>query len=387
MKQLLCIEKFLIDKDVRVVVLLFLIWKIVLSTVAFFSIYILPLRSNDLLGGGIEKYLTAPWFYGWANFDGEHYLSIAQIGYRDLEQAFFPVFPILMNILSKPFNGNIESFIVSGLIISNIAFLASLIILWKLIIFDYSKKVAYITILILILYPTSLYFSSLYSESLFLLLSVSSFYLMRKNKWIWASILGGFSSGTRVFGILLAPAFFIEALQKKVGLHKYFWILIIPFGLFAYMYYQWITTHDPLAFYHLQKIIGPQHTEGITLLPQIYFRYIKILISTDIQNPIYSTVVLEFFTGILFFVLPIYGFFKKMKNSYIFYSLVGFILPTIQGSFSSTPRYVLVLFPSFLALALFLNSLKLPIRLTILTLFGIWLIFETVLFFRGYWVA
>lgn len=387
MKLLRDTKKLLQDKDIKLVVLLYLIWKIGLVVTTSLSVKLLPLRGSDLLGGGIEKYQAAPWFYGWVNFDGEHYLSIAERGYRDLEQAFFPVFPILTNILSRPFSGNMESLIVSGLIISNIAFLFSLIILWKLVLLDYSKKIAYLTIITLLVYPTSFYFSAFYSESLFLFLTLSSFYLMRKNKWIWASILGGFSSGTRVFGILLMPAFFIEALQKKNNIHKYFWIFIIPIGLFVYMYYQWVTIDDPLAFYHLQKIIGPQHSEGITLLPQIYFRYIKILFSVDLQNPIYSTVVLEFFTGLLFFVLPLYGFFKKMKKSYIFYALAGFILPTIQGSFSSTPRYVLVLFPSFLALALCLNFVKLPIRAAILILFCIWLIFESALFFRGYWVA
>ena len=153
------------------------------------------------------------------------------------------------------------------------------------------------------------------------------------------------------------------------------------------MYYQWITVGDPLAFYHLQKIVGPQHESGITLLPQVYFRYIKIILTTQITNPIYITMVLEVVIGLLFFILPIIGFFKKMRKSYIFYALVGFLLPTIQGSFSSVPRYVIVFFPSFIVLAILLSKFRIITRVSMLIFSAIWLIINTALFFRGYWVA
>lgn len=387
MKLLRFTKKLLEDKDIKRIILLFLLWRVVLFIVALISIFLIPTRGKDFFGGGYENYIKAPWFYGWVNFDGEHYLSIASIGYRGLEHAFFPVYPVLMNFLSWPFGKNAITLISAGLFISNISFLLALIILWKLIILDYSKKVARLTIVLLLMFPVSFYFGALYNESFFLLLTVASFYLMRKNEWFWATLLGIFSSGTRIFGVLLASAFFIEALQKKANIHKYFWIFIIPLGLFGYMYYQWISIGDPLAFYHLQKIVGPQHESGITLLPQIYFRYVKILLTSEISNPIYQTVILEFFVGVLFFLLPIYGYFKKVKFSYLFYSLIGFLLPTIQGSFSSVPRYVLIFFPSFLVLAILINKLPAAARVVIMLLSIVWLTVETALFIRGYWVA
>ena len=137
----------------------------------------------------------------------------------------------------------------------------------------------------------------------------------------------------------------------------------------------------------MQKVVGEQHQSGVILLPQVYFRYLKILITADVGNPIYQTIILEFFTGLLFFMLPIYGYFKKIRLSYLFYALISFLIPTIQGSFSSVPRYAIVLFPSFLILALILDKSPNFIKLILYFILIICLGLETALFLRGYWVA
>ena len=379
--------KEIFKSDFRLITLLFLSWKAVLLVVAFIAISFSPLAGRNFLGGGLEKYLSNPLLLAWANFDGEHYLSIAQIGYRGLEQAFFPLYPSLMKILTLPFGANLYSLTISGLLISNVCFFGSLLVLWKLIRLDFDKKIALLTVIIILVFPTSFYFGAVYSESVFLLLSLSSFYFARQNKWFLAGVFGMLASATRIFGIILLPALLIEAWQQKQPIHKIFWIMLIPLGLLSYMYYQWITVGDPLAFYHLQKIVGPQHESGITFLPQVYVRYVKMFFSVEMSNPIFQTLILEFFVGILFFLLPIYGIWKKVRLSYLFYALVGFILPTIQGSFSSVPRYVIILFPSFLILAIILSRLPKLLKVLISILFLVWMSVELMLFLKGYWVA
>lgn len=153
------------------------------------------------------------------------------------------------------------------------------------------------------------------------------------------------------------------------------------------MSYQWIFFQDPLSFYNLQIIVGEQHQKNIILFPQIIFRYLKMLFTVDFYNPIYQTLILEFITGITFLFLPIYGYFKKIRLSYIFYAIIGFLLPTIQGSLSSSPRYVLILFPSFLALAILISGLPKWGKISCILFSLILLSIETILFLRGYWVA
>lgn len=374
-----------------VILILFIIWRLALIFVGVFAASLVPLGNIDrFLGGGPQNYNLAPQVYSWANFDGEHYLSISIYGYKFLEQAFFPVYPMLIAFFAKPFSYDPYSQLVfstlAGLLISNIAFYFALYFLWCLLREDYSARIAYLTVTILLVFPTSFYLGAVYNESLFLLLSVVSFYFARKNHWFVAAVSGAVSSATRIFGLIIFPALFLEIWKKK-KINMLFWILLIPSGLLLYMIYQWINFGDPLLYYKLQKIVGEQHQSGLTLLPQVYFRYIKMILTVDPQNPIYQTVLLEFAVGILFFLLPIYGYFKKIRMSYLLYALIGFLLPTIQGSFSSVPRYVIVFFPSFLAAALWINDKPNVLKLIILISSAILLFLETALFLRGYWVA
>ncbi|MDO8619186.1 MAG: hypothetical protein Q7R49_04570 [Candidatus Daviesbacteria bacterium] len=381
-----------IRPDITKIIILFLGWRLFLVIVMFIAINFLPLGYKDrFLGGGSANYSIATNLFSWANFDGEHYLSISIIGYKGLEQAFFPVYPFLMSIISKPFISDFVSSLVyatlSGLLISNFCFLLSLIVLHDLLKIDYSKKIVMLTIFLLVIFPTSFFFGAVYGEAVFLLLSVTSFYFARQGRWLLAGIFGMVASATRIFGILLLPAYLLEARQQHSKIKNWWWIFFIPLGVFGYMFYQWQTAGDPLAFYHLQKLVGEQHQSGLTLLPQVYFRYIKMIITVNPQNPIFQTTILELVTGILFFILPIYGYFKKIRWSYIFFALVGFLLPTIQGSFSSVPRYILVLFPSFLALAIFLDKTPKLVRAIFIGVSIVLLGIETALFLRAYWVA
>lgn len=374
------------------VLLLFISWRFILVIISLFAVYFIPLANKDrFLGGGFINYNLSPYFFAWANFDGEHYLSIAIFGYKHLEQAFFPLYPILIFFFSRPDPFNLLTSLVNttvaALILSNCAFVLALIFLFELIRIDFPKRIAWLTILLILVFPTSFYFGAVYNESLFLLFSVLSFYLARKNKWMAAGITGAIASALRVFGILLFPALLIEAWQKKESFSRFFWIFLIPFGLLSYMFYLFKTIGDPVAFYTMQKLIGEQHQEGIILLPQVYFRYIKMLIHTDIRNPIFQTVMLELITGIMFFLLPVYGFLKKIRLSYIFFAFFGFLIPTVQGSFSSTPRYVIILFPAFITAALLMERLPKLSKIAILSLSFLILILEASLFLRGYWIA
>lgn len=382
---------FKLESDTKKILLIFLSWRLFLIIISILAIKFIPLNFTDrFLGGGPIIFKLSPHLFSWVNFDGEHYLSLSLYGYKNLEQAFFPVFPLLISFFSSPFSKTLLSGIIShtiiGLIISNIAFLLSLYYLFKLIKIDYSRKIAFSTVFFIVCFPTAFYFGAFYNESLFLLLTVLAFLKAREGRWIQASLFGIVASATRVFGILLLPVLLIEAYQSRTKFSKFFWVLFIPMGLLSYMIYQYVTVGDALAFYHLQTIIGSQHQEGIILLPQVYFRYIKILLSFDRSNPMFQTICLEFLTGIVFFILPIIGYLKKLRLSYLIYAFFGFLIPTIQGSFSSTPRYVIVLFPSFLVLALIFNKFA-KFKILMLSLFIILLIVETSLFLRGYWVA
>ena len=173
----------------------------------------------------------------WANFDGVHYLSIAERGYAQYEQAFFPLYPIIIGFVARLFHND---FVLAGMLISHVSFIASLIFLWKLIPLipsvpkDKILTVQKGAILFTLAFPTSYYFASIYTESLFMLLILSSFYFLYKKNYVVYAIGAAVASGVRLVGSFL----------------------LVPVGLFAYMLYLWRQYGDPLLFMHGQPAFG-----------------------------------------------------------------------------------------------------------------------------------
>lgn len=370
---------------------IFLIWRFLLLGIGVFAVALIPAKT-DFLGGTAVQYIKNPLFWGWANFDGEHYLRIAREGYRALEHAFFPLYPGLINFFSP---GSYDfSLVLTGLIISHISFLVALLLLWQLVRVDFSSEIAWYTILVLLIFPTSFFFVSLYTESLFLLLSVGAFLAVRKNKWVIASLLGVLASATRIYGILLVPAFLMEWYQqrgKRSGLKTDAWkllaVFVVSLGLFWYMFFLFKTTGNPLAFYTEQSFFGQQRFSGkIILLPQVFWRYLKMLVTVE-PGLLYARILFEFLSSIFAIFLLILGYFYKLRPSYLLYAFLGYILPTLTGNFVSLPRYILALFPLFLVLGFFLRTQERWTRIIWVSLsMFLWLI-QTMLFLRGYLVA
>ena len=218
---------FKLNNDNLKIILIFMSWRVLLIVIAILAINFIPLAFTDrFLGGGPIIFKISPHLFSWANFDGEHYLSLSLYGYKSLEQAFFPIYPLLISFFANPFSQTVLSAILShtivGLLISNVSFLLALFYLFKLIKIDYSKKIAIFTIFFIVYFPTSFFFGSLYNESLFLLMVVLTFLNARKGKWLQASIFGIIASATRTLGVLLLPALLIEVYQSKIKFSQYF---------------------------------------------------------------------------------------------------------------------------------------------------------------------
>lgn len=394
----------------------FLSWRIILFIFLYLSLSTVFLQTN-FLGGGLSNYLKNPHLWAWVNFDGEHYLSIAYQGYLPLTYFYFPVYPLLTRIIASLVDQSYKNMALTGLLISNISFFLGLVGLYKLILLDFKKEVAYLVVALLLIFPTSFYFGSFYTESLFLALIVWSFYFarnehFRKNKTVSftrakrlfiAGALAAVASATRPIGIILFPVLFIEAfgwekpgdivrlplkdspLKVCAGLLAAF---LVPIGIGIYMFYLWKVTGDPLEFFHSVSIFGQQRSSDLILLPQVFYRYfVKILPNLNYNYfPIVFSTALEIVVALLFLVFSILAF-LKLRLSYAVFLLLGYIAPTLSGSFSSLPRYVLVLFPGFILAALYLKKFSAIVKLFVLSLSFIGLAIATAMFVRGYWIA
>lgn len=355
----------------------FLIWRISLFIFLFLAMRLIPLGEN-FLGGRRINYELNPFLWSWVNFDGEHFLTIASKGYESLTYFFFPLYPLIVSLLGNIFGRNIHTLAFLGLAVSNLSFFLALVGFWKLIRLDFDRNVARLSTLLLLAFPTSFFFASFYSESLFLALAVWSFYFARKEKWFLSSLVGGLGTAARVVGIAIFASFVPEFLKRK----KYI-IFLMPLGLVLYMLYMYQSTGDAFGFISTVSIFGPQRSSEIILLPQVFYRYIFKILPNMGSNFIPA---FEFLTASLFLFLAIISY-KKLNLSYSLYLLLGYLIPTLSGSFSSLPRYVLVLFPGFILMALYLQKCSNILKFIIFSVLFVCLLISTMMFTRGIWIA
>lgn len=365
----------------------FLIWQIVLVGISLMVTRLLPLRET-FLGGGSTIFRTFPLLLSRANFDGNNYISISTNGYGHSQQAFFPFYPSLIKYVRSWLNPSDEQRVqvsaAIGVAISVISFVCALWFLTKLIRLDYSVNISRLAIIAVLLFPTSFFFTAVYTEGIFFLFLISSFYFARTGKWWLAGALAGLASYTKFMGIFLFPALVIEMWQQQ-KIRNVLPLLLAPAGLIVYMYFLQKTTGDPLAFIHSLPSFGEFRSERVILLYQVFWRYAKMLITVRPGELIYINIVFEAFVGLVFLITSIFAFLKQ-RASYAIFNLAAYLVPTLTGSFVSLPRYVLVCFPSFILLGQFLAS-RPKLRIGYLLVSGSVFVLFLALFTAGYWVG
>lgn len=367
------------------ILLSWVIWRAGLFVVAWLGSYLLPFAPrfpySDIFffPSGLPS-----WLWSFANFDGVHYLTILREGYAaQFTQVFFPAYPLIIRGLHLIFP--FLSDIVLAITFSSICFLGALYMLSRLLLLDYQPKQVRWMLLFLMTFPTAFFFGSVYTESFFLLLVASSFYLVRQKQTLGSGIVAGLGAATRVVGIVLLPALLWEQWKQRVYLLRSPILYLAPLGLVGYMGYLWRYFGDPLYFWHVQPVFGAARAgSGVILLPQVLWRYVKILLTLPVSAEAFWIAFLEAASLGVCLLLLWQAYRKKVRSSYLLFSLICVIIPTLTGTLSSMPRYIVVAFPMYIALGL------LPSRFwkVVLLVLNIGLqITLTILFTRGHWVS
>lgn len=296
----------------------------------------------------------------WNVWDARHYVSIATSNYHwasndeAVLMGFLPFLPLIMYLFKLIFH---TSVLASGYFISAISTLLFSIVLYKLVLLDYSKKVAELTVLLLFIFPTSFFLHIPYTESIFILLAVSAFYFARK-KYYWISfICVGMATATKISGLSLIPAILIEILFyqreffKKTGIDK--WIFIIS-GLFIsvsgfliFLYINYDVWGDLFYFNLVKKQF---HSISFAPLGQGLIGAFSVLS--------YKVGVEKFMLGyaqiaafVLGLIMSIYTLIK-IRLSYGIFMIIVLWLSYSSSFWSGMPRFILPLFPMFIVLAL-----------------------------------
>ena len=189
--------------------------RIGLSVLVLGAIALIPVNPPPTVPGWPNPANSPGWgnlATAWERWDALWFLRIADQGYQidDGSAAFFPLYPATVRLVSEAMGGHR---LPAALLVSNLAFLAALVVVYRLTEFEFGTSRARRTVLYLSLFPTAFFFFAPYSESLFLLLAAASIYAARRSSWLWAGVCGALASATRSIGLVLVAALAIEAIR------------------------------------------------------------------------------------------------------------------------------------------------------------------------------
>lgn len=325
-------------------------------------------------------------FYGvvannMAHWDGRWYLYIAETGYDVKSAAFFPLYPAMIRLLK----GLAVDPLIGGLLISNLSLFVICFMFYRLVSLDYDEQVSTRALWYLVLFPTSFYFSVLYSESLFLALVLLAFYAARTKRWFWAGVFGMTAGLTRNLGVLLLIPLVYEYLadikfQLRQVKPDILWLGLVPVGPAVFMAYLWRVLGNPLAFLDAQKFWH----RTFAFPWQSFYRACDNVVKgvqpgRNFLDLIFTVIV------VLLIILAV----RKTRFSYLLYMLIGAALPLTSSAphagLYSMPRLILVLFPMYIVMA---DRVKNRTLISfIYVLFTGTLIYFSVIFSYSCWVA
>jgi hypothetical protein len=372
-----------------------------------------PYQFNPVRMAGWAHYLVEP----LRHWDGLWYKLLAEEGYglpnKNAYAAFWPLFPWLMNAGANLVGTPTET---AGWVIANASFFLALVVVYRLVALDFDRAVARRTLWLMALFPTALFFSAVYTESLFLLLAAWALLCARTGNWLGAGALGLLAALTRSQGVLLLAPFAILFFQQKgPDLRRWvpdaFYAVIPALGPALFAWHLDRRGMDPLAFINVQEEWGryraaPWQTMRTAFTGDQCFSGINCgaewgWLGDLLRHPTWSTLTsdawrfaaaesdtLELVATLLFLALALIGLRRLplYHSAYVWPALlIPLYGPSLRHALMSIPRFGLVLFPLFVVLALLLSRTRLVVPVLIFS--TILLILLTAQFAQWYWVS
>ncbi len=383
--------------------------------------------------GSLGGLLAAP----AARWDAAWYLVIAHYGYRlDLgpftssRTAFFPLYPLGLGAISAlgvpP--------IAAGVLLSTVALALALYGIHRLTTLELGRtgvarcagsadaaEAARLAVLVTAFAPMAFFFSAVYSESLYLALSVGVFLCARRGRWVWVGVLGALATATNGAGVvLLAPAAmlylygpredrgpdFLNAARWRPRYHlrrDVLWLALMPAGLGLYMAYLALNGGEALMPFHAQDVWG-RHFAGPYLgvwggLKAAVAGARQLL--SDQRAHVYfpaaggsPTIVAGHNLMLLAFLMAavsiVIGVWRTLPRAYGVYVIAALALPlsypVASQPLMSLPRFLVVLFPLSICLGAWLAAHP-RARVPVLVGSGALMAFFVAQFATWHWVA
>jgi hypothetical protein len=374
-----------------------LMWRIALVFVPIFGEAVEGTREccPEVLPTPIASWQDAA-FGTWHRWDALWYSSIAENGYQYQGEreatnvGFFPLFPLVNGVILRVTGLPVET---SGAIVSTIITFFACLVLYKLTIGETDDPgTARRAVLYLIAFPAAYYLAIGYSEALYLLCVLGVFYFARQGKWWWCGALAFLAGLARLHGALLIVPLAYEYLRQKqwhlsaILRPEIVTVFAAPLGVLAFNFYLNAQFGQPTGYFSPYFQIQTLFFKGIraeafptfpgTTLANSLFGFLNGMPSTE------SIAVMATLIFMLILTVEVWA---RLPRVYGVYMLTVVLFSLVGGDLISLPRFVVPLFPAFIALAL-IGKREWVDRLILipsLLLQGV----LALMFTKGYWIA
>ena len=288
---------------------------------------------------------------GLDRLDARWFTFLAAEGYDAAPHsaAFFPLYPIAIRVVAWLPGVDTVS---AATIISNLAYLGALIVLYRLTERERSDELARRTVVVLACFPTAFFFLAPYSESLFLLLTLLAFVAVRRDRWPAGAVAGAAAALTRLIGLVLIPAFLVEAWTRgdpATRTRRFAWACLIAVGPALYIGWWWLHAGDPMAPFSAQSAWNRTLAFPLSTLGRGLAQAVGGLNQSDGGYWISDFALTAVAIGGLVAVR------RTAAPSYLVYAglslLIPLAYPYLGRDLVSMSRFVLLIFPAFWGIA------------------------------------
>ena len=258
--------------------------------------------------------------------------------------AFFPVYPRIVDLVRRVTWMDVPW---SGVAVNLVLGAVLAVVFWRCALRLTNRPVATRALVLFMFFPGSFVLTMAYSEVIMLIFAAACLLFLVEERWLWAGIMAAIGTATRPNAIAL-----ILACAAGAGVAIYrarMWKALIapalaPLGFIAYMMFVWQRTGEPLGWWRVQRDGWQEKFDfGWGMLTRARaFRHDPF----SSPNETIALFGLLVFAGLLVLLLR-----WRPPYSVIAYTLGIVALAVGSATIGGRPRFILVAFPLFIALA------------------------------------